>query len=211
MTTWLALALIILMAHTLRAATSPAQSTEPAAQTVQGVAPTRDADASQGQTAAPAPTPARQQSTQPLQTSQSSGWYWLQIFGAASVGAVVVKLLDILWLTPATWRAEHRKWLRDQRLAAYAEVARDILSFRLGGGQDHENPFQAYAVASRAILLAHSDDLAKRIDQFIVDLDRFYRLDSAQGKEAEAETQYKELSDRARNLVSDLRGTLIER
>lgn len=165
------------------------------------------------------PTPPAQQDlapgplsiASPSDATSSGGWYWLQIVSAASFGAIVVKLLDILWLAPVTKEAERRKWLRDQRLAAYADVARDALSLRIGGDQDHENPFQAYAVASRAILLAHNDDLASRIDQFIVDLDHFYELDDDKTKQAEAKTEYEGLSDRARTLIKDMRSELTQK
>ena len=137
---------------------------------------------------------------------------WWQILGALGLGAVLTKLLDILWLNRVTQENDRQKWLRDQRLAAYADVAKDFLSFRLGSDKQHENPFEAYAVASRAILLVHDNALAARIDRFIVRLDRYFN--ELQGKEdeqsqKEAEQLYNELNDEARNIIGDLRTALV--
>ena len=136
---------------------------------------------------------------------------WIQFAGALGVGAVLTKLLDILWLNRIAQENERKKWLRDQRLAAYAEVARDFLSLRLGGGRQVENPFEAYAIASRAILLAHDDALADRIDRFIVDLDHFYELEKQSGTDNQKRSAqlYKDLSDRAREVTRELRVALV--
>ncbi len=145
-----------------------------------------------------------------LPASQGGSPNWFQLIGAVGIGAIVTKLLDIFWLARITREADHRKWLREQRLAAYSDVAKDFLSLRLGGDQDHDNPFQAYAVASRAMLLAHNDQLSQRISRFIVDMDAFYQLNDDESKQSEAEKAYKALWDEARGLVSALRQALTE-
>jgi hypothetical protein len=119
--------------------------------------------------------------------------------------------LDIFWLTRVAQDNERRKWLRDQRVAAYAEVAKDFLSFRMSGNRRHDNPFEAYAIASRAILLAHDDALATRIDDFIGDYDTFSEFQKREDadSQARAEQLYGELHSRAREIVRDLRTALV--
>ncbi len=135
---------------------------------------------------------------------------WLQFTTALGIGAILTKLLDITWLNRVAQESERRKWLRDQRLAAYAEVAKDFLSFRLSGDRQPENPFEAYAVASRAILLAHDDALATRIDRFIADLDRFNELEKKDDSNSQTSARqlYDDLNDRAREIIRELRTEL---
>ena len=112
-------------------------------------------------------------------------------------------------------RREHRNWLRDQRLSAYVDLTKHLLSFGLSRGAQHDNPFEGYVVVSRAMLLAHDEDLTKKIDLFIVDLDRFLRLQNEgkdnEEKNAEAEALYKELWHRARDIVGSLRTSLAQK
>jgi hypothetical protein len=129
---------------------------------------------------------------------------WVQLAGAVGVGAIVTKLLDVFWLARITRETERRKWLRDRRLAAYADVARDFLSFGFSRKALFENPFEAYAVAARAILLAEDDALATDIDLFIVDLDRFYQ----EQERADSKKLYEELHARSRDIIRRLRTAL---
>ena len=107
-------------------------------------------------------------------------------------------------------RREHLKWLRDQRLSAYVDLTKHLLSFAVSRGAQHDNPFEGYVVVSKAMLLAHDEDLANKIDLFIVDLDRYFLLQN-EGKDAEAEALYAELWGRARDIVGNLRTSLTQK
>ena len=139
---------------------------------------------------------------------------WIEIVAVLGtglgIGTVLSRLLDI-WHERIRHGREHRKWLRDQRLSAYADATKHLLSLSLGGGAAFDNPFEGYAVVSRAMLLAHDEDLVKQIDQYIVDLDRFFRLQNEEGKDAESEALYEELWDKARGIVGSLRTSLAQK
>ena len=138
-------------------------------------------------------------------------WEIVGALGAAlGIGAILSKLLDIFWLERISHEHERRKWLRDQRLSAYVDLTKDFLSFGISRGAQCDNPFEGYVVASRAMLLAHDEDLVAKIDSFLVDLDRHTGLENA-GKDAEAEALYNELWVRARGIVGNLRTSLAQK
>jgi hypothetical protein len=56
--------------------------------------------------------------------------HWIALFGAFGVGAIVVKLLDVLWLQRVVSESERRRWLRAEKLRAYSALARDLVAFR---------------------------------------------------------------------------------
>jgi hypothetical protein len=136
---------------------------------------------------------------------------WIAFSGTLGLGAILTKLLDF-WLARMTREAEHRKWLRDQRLAAYADVARDFLSFGFSRGAQFQNPFEAYAVIAKAWLLVHDDDLANEMDVFIVKLDRFFEVQNQENADhqqrPESEELYNQLNEKSRNIIRLLRVAL---
>ena len=106
-------------------------------------------------------------------------------------------------------RREHLKWLRDQRLSAYGDLTRDLLSFGNSRGVKRTNTLEGYAVASRAMLLTDDEDLIEKIDSFLLDLDHFTRLQE-QGKKTEGNALTIGLWNRARDIVSNLRTSLAQ-
>lgn len=133
----------------------------------------------------------------------------LQILGLLGLGAFLARLVDI-WLERIRRENERLNWIRDHRLAAYSELAKEFLSFGLSRGRDLENPFEAYAVASNAFLLTDDDELVAAIDQFIVDRDRFKRLQD-EGKDEQTDRLYRELSDTSRDILQRLRKSLLQK
>ena len=131
------------------------------------------------------------------------------LMGGLGLGTILTKLLDI-WLERIRHEREHRKWLRDQRLSAYADLTKDLLSFGLSRAALADSLFEGYIVASRAILLTQDKDLTEKIDSFIVDLNRFHIL-AKTGKPLEEETLYPELWHRARDIVGSLRTSLAQK
>ena len=135
---------------------------------------------------------------------------WLPFLSALGLGAILTKLLDIFWLDRITRENERRKWLRDQRLSAYSELAKDFLSLGFSRGDQFDNAFQAYAVAARAMLLIEDAGLVKKIDDFVVTLNRFNTLQDEK-RDAEAEALYRQLWDETRQIVDSLRLSLIQK
>ena len=131
------------------------------------------------------------------------------LMGGLGLGTILTKLLDI-WLERIRHEREHRKWLRDQRLSAYADLTKDLLSFGLSRAALADSLFEGYIVASRAILLTQDKDLTEKIDSFIDDLNRFHIL-AKTGKPLEEETLYPELWHRARDIVGSLRTSLAQK
>ena len=135
---------------------------------------------------------------------------WFEIVGVLGFGAVLDKLIDIFWKDRIRHEREHRKWLRDARLSAYADLTKYLLSFGVSRGAQQDNPFQWYVIASRALLLADDEDLIAKIDVFLVDLEHHAQLLKEENY-AEAEALYSRLWDRARGIVGDLRTSLVQK
>ena len=132
---------------------------------------------------------------------------WIALLGAVGVGAIVTKILDVMWLSRVTQRAVHASWLRDQRLSAYAAVAEDCLSLGLSRNRA-DNPFEGYAKLSKAMLLADDDKLAGEIDQYLSQLDRLHMLRRDSTMQGEAKRLYDQLVPQARELVAKMRRSL---
>lgn len=69
---------------------------------------------------------------------------WIEIIsiiiGALGIGTIIAKILDI-WLQIRIEKIEKQKWLRDNQLRAFSELAEETLSLRLGEEAfDHDNP-----------------------------------------------------------------------
>ena len=136
---------------------------------------------------------------------------WFEIVSVLGVGAILSRLLDIFWLERIRDGREHRKWLRDQRLSAYVDLTKDLLSLGTSrGGAKADSILEGYAVASRAILLSHDEDLKARIDSFLTRL-ASHKLLHDQGKQAEAHAILKEVEDLGDDIVRSLRTSLAQK
>lgn len=131
--------------------------------------------------------------------------YWIQLLGAASVGAIIVKVLDIVWLNSLQYEQQRRTWLRDQRYKAYSEISKELITFGLHL-RNQRNAFESFGVATSAMLLTDNADLSKRIDDFIVKVDRMNGLVENGGdtQMVEANILYGELMLEARILIREL-------
>lgn len=138
---------------------------------------------------------------------------WEALIGAAGVGAIATKLLDILWLQRMIRSAERVSWLRDKRLEAYSELCAELLS--LGKNSDLRNDaFEGYALATEAILLTDDDTLAEEIELFFTHLSNLFseaakpENDSSRRPEKELEGAYHVVYKNSRRLVKKLRASL---
>jgi len=136
---------------------------------------------------------------------------WTQVLTGIGIGTLGAKVLDILWLQRRTEDDRHRAWLREQRLEAFAQVTRELISFGLH--EKDKGPFEMYGSISKALLLIDDDGLIRRIDHFVVDLARLNdRIDSgpeAPGTEGEGERMYHKLLQESREITKLLRNVLI--
>lgn len=136
---------------------------------------------------------------------------WIQLLGAAGAGAIVVKLLDIFWLTKRQSEQQRRAWLRDQRYKAYSELSRELVTFGLHL-RNQRSPFESFAVATNVTLLLRNAELSQRIDDFIVNVDRMNGLveNGGEGQLLEANILHGELMREARVIIGELRDDLTQ-
>jgi hypothetical protein len=137
---------------------------------------------------------------------------FIQFIGAIGIGAVLVKLLDILWLQKLIYEKERTTWLRDKRLVAYSNLSKELIS--LGSHSDKkvfEKPFELFAIATDAMLLIEDDVLIDRIDKFIVKLDKLFQMTNELGDEAKINEIYGELTQESREIIKQLRDQLTEK
>jgi len=140
---------------------------------------------------------------------------WIQVISAVGIGALLTKVLDIVWLQRAVRESEKRRWFREQRLRVYSKLSEEILS--MGKSMNtREDAFSGYALAAEAILLV-DDELARDIEQFFTRLANIFSEgvktddDPIKRSEDELEGAYKVVVEESRRLVKELRLSLHEK
>lgn len=99
---------------------------------------------------------------------------WIELLSAIGIGALLTKILDIVWLQRSLRESEKRKWLRDKRLIAYTAVTKEILSL----GKEcntREDLFKGLSLAAQAILLADNKDLSDEIKLLFTNISNLYK------------------------------------
>ncbi len=141
---------------------------------------------------------------------------WVQIISAVGIGALLTKVLDIVWLQSAIRESEKRKWLREQRLRVYSKVSEEILS--MGNNMNtREDAFASYALAAEAMLLVENEKLANDIECFFTKLSNLFsevtKADSDPTKKSDEhlEGAYQAVLKESRRLVKELRKSLHEK
>jgi hypothetical protein len=135
---------------------------------------------------------------------------FVEIAGAFGLGAIAVKLLDILWLRRVLSQSEKARWLREQRLRVYSGLASELLSMGRAHGT-REDVFRAYSFVAEALLLVEDDGLAARLDQFFTHLSNLYKkgtMEKPDVPEEELEAAYAFVFSQSRSLVVELRKSL---
>jgi hypothetical protein len=92
---------------------------------------------------------------------------WIAILGAVGFGAIITKLLDVLWLHRVTQEAERRKWLRTEKLRVYAVLSKALRNTAVGpwGG----DLIQVYDAATDALLLEEDAKVVDAIQKHLDD------------------------------------------
>lgn len=140
---------------------------------------------------------------------------WIQLISAVGIGALLTKILDIVWLQRTMREAEKKKWFREQRLRVYTKLAEEILS--LGRNRSaREDAFLGYALAAEAILLVPDNKLANEIEHFFTMLANIFleakKVDEDPSKRSEEQLEgaYQVIIEESRWLVKELRKSLHE-
>jgi hypothetical protein len=135
---------------------------------------------------------------------------WLQVISAVGIGALLTKILDIVWLQRAVRESDKKKWIREQRLRVYSKLAEEILSLGRSKGT-RENAFSAYALVAEAVLLVEDAELANDLENFFTFLTNLYSEglktddDPTKKPDDELEEVYETLVLESRRLVKELR------
>ncbi len=134
---------------------------------------------------------------------------WIGFIGAIGVGAVITKVLDIFWLQKIMEESEKRKWLRDNQLRAFSELAKEILSLRLSEDDfDFDNPYKFYSIAAEPMLLIEDSEIKSRINNFIVNLNEIFEIHKA--GEGKSDSKYNKIVKESRAIVDLLDSLLLK-
>jgi hypothetical protein len=133
---------------------------------------------------------------------------WAAVITSVSIGTIISTLIGFA-LQDRVHRQQHSQWLKDKRLEAFTDVAKEFVSFGLHekGGR---SPFESYGAVSRALLLIDDEGLVTRIDHFIVKLNRMNDASDA-GNTDVAAPLYAELVDESRQIVRSMRSIILHR
>lgn len=125
------------------------------------------------------------------------------------IGVFITSLMNIylnIYLQKMREKAETKKWLRDNQLRAFSELAKETLSLRLGeDASDFDDPYKFYSIAAEPMLLIEDSEIKSRINNFIVSLNELFEMHKA-GEESES--KYNEIVKESRAIV-DLLGSLL--
>lgn len=134
---------------------------------------------------------------------------------AVGIGALLTKVLDIVWLQRSVREAEKRKWLREQRLRVYSRLSEEMLS--MGKNRNvREDAFSGYALAAETMLLVDDDQLANDIEHFFTMLSNIFSEgrkpddDPSKKSQEDLESAYVVVVGESRRLVKKLRESLHE-
>ncbi|MES9974457.1 MAG: hypothetical protein ABW094_09365 [Candidatus Thiodiazotropha sp.] len=133
---------------------------------------------------------------------------WITLLSGLGLGALLVKIIDILWLKDLIFRQDSVKWLKDKQIYAFTDVVKELISFGLHENNELHSPFETYGAVSRALLLIDNDELAERIDHFVVDMNTLNTLRESGDMEG-AQPLYDQLVIEARAITKELRKILL--
>lgn len=141
---------------------------------------------------------------------------WIQLISAVGVGALITKLMDVLWLQKVVHQNEHKKWLREQRLEAYSELTEELLSLGKKQGT-REDPFKGYALVAKTTLLVEDERLAIELEEFFTNVSNLFTEaikrddDPTKKPESELNAAYDIVLAKSRRLVNMLRASIHEK
>ena len=128
----------------------------------------------------------------------SRGLSLVQVLAASAVVSAIVSGGVKLLVTHLASSADHRKWVREQRLEAFADLATMLSSYGVGQGWDL---LKASGIASRIRVLVDDNDLH---DKIIDGVDAVDELQEKYKKKKGKDVAGEEEIDKAINAVSDL-------
>ena len=148
---------------------------------------------------------------------------WAAILAGLGFGTIITKILDI-WMVKQRQKIEFKTWLRQNRLEAFTELSKDLLS--LGFDREdrridsNEDFWISVGNASRAILLLEDDELNRRIRKCMASISSYQlfkqvaKILEQEGEDNKDEIElsnrmYVEAHSEADNIVKALRDIAI--
>ena len=89
---------------------------------------------------------------------------FIELVSAVGIGAIIVKLLEIVWLQRIILENEQNKWKRDKKFSVYSKVARGLISQQEWG--QHERSSELNALIGEVSLLIENKALVSKLDLF---------------------------------------------
>ena len=142
---------------------------------------------------------------------------WIKLLGGIGFGAIITKVLDVIWLQSALKNAEREKWLRDQRMRVFSMLAKELVDIQLN--KSREGIESAKAITAEALLLLPNlevgNDLSHHFDDIATSkskIEKFINNGSSTIEERAAlrKSEQVQLQKQAQNILSDLRALLHE-
>lgn len=134
---------------------------------------------------------------------------WASLVGAASLGAIIIRILDITWFQKVIDNSEHRKWLRTQKMIAFSELSEILLSMGIAKKYNiNHNPYEFLTIASKSILLIDNNELQDKIFSFIKYWDKMLNENIPENEITEL---YYLLAEEGKMLLQELRIDLNKR
>ena len=146
---------------------------------------------------------------------------YIELLSAVGIGAILVKLLDIIWLQRMIHDNERDRWKRDIKSIIYSKIARDLIS-QEEWGKSERSP-ELLALIGEAALLIEDKTLVSRLELFYKNT--LISLNKSSGLRQEAEnygdgtliqkavefhhSEHRQLQMEAREILSLLRKDLL--
>ncbi len=102
---------------------------------------------------------------------------YIDFISAIGIGAIVVKILDIVWLQRLVSNNEKNKWKRDKKIIIYSKIARDLVSQEEWGNPKRTLKFNS--LIGEALLVIENNILRKKLEDFYTD--SLYSLHKSSG------------------------------
>ena len=94
---------------------------------------------------------------------------WIELIGAVGIGAIITKILDVLWLQRLLAQQEKARWLRETKFRALSNLSKLIASWGFHEGKV-ANLWEFRAAVAEAFLVIENRKLVEEIQTFSDDL-----------------------------------------
>jgi hypothetical protein len=93
---------------------------------------------------------------------------WPQILGAVGFGAIVTKLLDVVWLQRVAEQNERRRWLREKRYGVFSALAKELLTEGLWNSKT--DVAECLRLNAELVVLSPAKSLGKGVNEYFNDV-----------------------------------------